>query len=234
MAQIASLWIGNPLTKIEYMCISSFIQNGHDFTLFVYDTKMQVPPGTKKEDARKIVKEDRIFKIDNSFGPFADMFRYKMIKDTGLIWTDTDNICLRPDWDFPEYVFGKQGGEHDLCANGIIKSPKDSKFIKDLVSISDKFNKDEIKWGEIGPQLLTKTLKKHRLDDFIMPPEAFYPVHYWEWKDLWNRKKIEQVLERSKESYTIQIWNQMLSRQNYDKNILPKGSALHHFYGVYV
>lgn len=235
MADIASFWVGDPLTKIEQTCLSSFIANGHNMVLFVYDMDLKVPDGIIKRDASEILPESRIFKVDNSYGPFADMFRYKMIKETGFVWTDTDNICLRSDWDFPEYVFGEQGGGHGLCANGIIKAPSDSDFINDLVYISDAYDKTEIVWGEIGPQLLTATLKKHGLETYIKPPEAFYPVHYWEWEQLWKKKFKNTVLKKSRSSYTIQIWNQMLSRDgSYTKNNLPLGSVVDYFYKKYV
>lgn len=235
MADIASFWVGNPLSKVEQTCLSSFVANGHNMVLFVYDKDLKVPGGVIKEDASKIIPESKIFKVDNSYGPFADMFRYRMIKTTGLMWTDTDNICLRSDWDFPAYVFGEQGGGHGLCANGIIKAPQDSAFIKDLVKASTEYDKTKIIWGEIGPQLLTATLKKHRLEAFIKPPEAFYPVHYWEWKHLWNRKYNDLVFEQSKNSYTIQIWNQMLLRDGkYTKDNLPPGSIVDYFYQKYV
>lgn len=235
MADIASFWVGDPLTKIEKTCLSSFVANNHKMTLFVYDMDLEVPDGVIKENASQIIDKDRIFKVDNSYGPFADMFRYKMIKDTGYMWTDTDNICLRSDWDFPEYVFGEQGGNHDLCANGIIKAPKDSDFINELVDISDKYDKTKIVWGEIGPQLLTATLKKYGLEAYRKPPQAFYPVDYWNWKYLWNIKYNDIVFEASKNSYTIQIWNQMLSRDGrYTKNNLPKGSIVDYFYKRYL
>lgn len=235
MADIASFWVGNPLTKIEQTCLSSFVANNHNVTLFVYDMNMSVPDGVKKEDASKIIPESRIFKVDNSYGPFADMFRYRMIKETGFIWTDTDNICLRSDWDFPEYVFGEQGGGHGLCANGIIKAPKDSQFISDLVEVSNAYDKSKITWGEIGPQLLTATLKKYGLESYIKPSEAFYPVNYWEWNHLWEKKYKNIVLNKSRNSYTIQIWNQMLSRDgSYTKNNLPPGSVVDYFYQKYV
>ena len=75
MADIASFWVGDPLTKIEQTCLSSFIANGHNMVLFVYDMDLKVPDGIIKRDASEILPESRIFKVDNSYGPFADMFR---------------------------------------------------------------------------------------------------------------------------------------------------------------
>ncbi len=35
---IQSLWIGNPLSKLERLCIQSFIDHGHEFHLYTYAT----------------------------------------------------------------------------------------------------------------------------------------------------------------------------------------------------
>ena len=234
MAEFGSLWVGKPLTKIEILCLSSFVYHGHSFNLFVYDMDMSVPVGITKIDAREIISEDKIFKTDNSYGPFADMFRYKMIQKTGLTWTDTDNICLQKKWKFPEYLFGMQGGPHKIVANGLIRAPKNSSFISELVEISETYNKKKIKWGEIGPQLVTEKIHKYQLEKYIQEPEVFYPINYWEWKDIFNPAMRNKVLRKSAHSHTLQIWNQMLNRDGANKESFPKKSAIDYYYNLYV
>lgn len=80
MAEFASLWVGRPLSKIEQTCLASFVYHKHSMVLFVYDMDLAVPKGVIKRDAREILTKDKIFKTDNSYGPFADMFRYNMIQ----------------------------------------------------------------------------------------------------------------------------------------------------------
>ena len=231
MENFGSLWIGNPLSKVEQTALSSFIYYGHSFTLFVYDMSMKVPKGIIKEDANKIIPESEIFKIQNSYGPFADMFRYTMIKKTGLIWTDTDSICLRSDWDFGDYLFGFE--EDDRLANGILKMPQDSDLINFLIKNSVKYDKSKIVWSEIGPLLVTKGARKYGVLKYAQPPEVFYPVHFWQWKKIWDRDYKEEVLNKCKESHTLQIWNQFLNREGIDKNKLPKGSAIDYLYNKF-
>jgi len=234
MAEFGSLWVGRPLSKIESLCLSSFVYHDHDFTLFVYDMDMVVPKGINKVNAREIIDEDKIFKTDNSYGPFADMFRYKMIQKTGLTWTDTDNICLKKKWKFPEYLFGMQGGPHKIIANGLLRAPKDSDFISELVEISESYNKNKITWGEIGPQLVTEKIHKHNLSKYIQEPHVFYPVNYWEWKDIFDPAMRNKVINKSANSHTLQIWNQMLNRDGTDKESFPKKSAIDYYYRLYV
>jgi hypothetical protein len=234
MAEFASLWVGRPLSKIEQTCLASFVYHKHDMIFFVYDMDLAVPKGVVKRDAREILPENKIFKTDNSYGPFADMFRYNMIQKTGLTWTDTDNICLQNRWRFPDYLFGMQGGPHKIVANGLLRAPKNSPLIKDLVNIANDFDKKKIKWGEIGPQLLTEKIHEYKLNKYIQEPQVFYPVHYWEWKDLFDPEKRNVVLRKTRNSHTVQIWHQMLNREGFDNNNFPKGSAMDYFYKKYV
>jgi len=232
MANFGSLWIGNPLSKVEQTALASIIYHGHSLTLFVYNMDLKVPKGVIKADANQFIPESEIFKVQNSYGPFADMFRYKMIKELGLIWTDTDSICLRSDWDFGDYVFGFE--EPGRLSNSILGMPKDSDLINMMITGANKQDKDKIVWSEIGPDLLTKATKKLNLTKYAQEPEVFYPIHFWQWKKIWAKDYREEVLEKCKDSYTIQIWNQFLNREGIDKNKLPKGSAIEYFYNKFV
>ena len=228
MANFGSLWVGNPLSKVEQTALASFIYYGHSFILFVYDMSMKVPNGVVKADANEIIPESEIFKVQNSYGPFADMFRYTMIKKTGLTWTDTDSICLRSDWDFGDYLFGFE--EDDRLANGILRMPQDSDLINFLIKNSVNYDKTKIVWSEIGPLLVTKGAKRFDVLKYAQPPEVFYPVHFWQWKKIWNRNYLQEVLNKCQDAHTLQIWNQFLNREGIDKNNLPKGSAIEYFY----
>ena len=232
MANFGSLWIGNPLSKVEQTALSSIIYHGHSLTLFVYNMDLKVPKGVIKEDANKLIPEDQIFKVQNSYGPFADIFRYKMIKEYGLIWTDTDSICLKHDWQFKDYIFGFE--EEGKLSNSILSMPQDSELLDFLIKNSTKYDKSKIVWAEIGPVLLTKGVKKFNLFGYVNEPEVFYPIHFWQWKKIWSKDYKEEVLNKTKNSHTIQIWNQFLNREGIDKNVLPKGSAIEYFYNKFV
>lgn len=232
MADFGSLWIGNPLSKVEQTALASFIYYGHSFTLFVYDMDMVVPKGVVKKDANNIIPESEIFKVQDSYGPFADMFRYTMIQKTGLTWTDTDSICLRSDWDFGDYLFGYE--EEGRLANGILRMPQDSELVKMLIDNSVNYDKTKIVWSEIGPLLVTKCAKNLKLLKYAQQPKVFYPIHFWQWKKIWMKENLQEVLDKCKYAHTLQIWNQFLNREGIDKNNLPKGSAIEYFYNKFV
>lgn len=233
MANFGALWVGKPLSKLEQTSLSSFIHHGHSLVLYVYDMKMSVPEGVIKRNARDIIPKNKIFMVDNSYGPFADMFRYRMIQETGLIWTDTDNICLTPNWQINDYVFGRQGGGHGLVAIGVLAMPKNSKLLLKIIEESSSFDKDKIIWGEIGPQLLTKYISEFKLGRYIKEPEVFYPIDYWDWEQVWDKRFLKSILKKCRNSYTLQVWNQMRNRAGVDPNNLPEGSAIEYFYNTY-
>jgi hypothetical protein len=232
MADFGSLWIGNPLSKIEQTALSSLVYHGHSITLFVYNMDLEVPKGVIKSNANILIPEYEIFKVQNSYGPFADIFRYKMIKQTGLIWTDTDSICLKSNWNFGEYIFGYE--EEGRLSNSILGMPQDSELIDFLINNANKYDKTKIVWSEIGPQLLTKGVKRFKLFEHVQEPKIFYPIHFWQWKKLWLKDYAKEVISTCEGAYTLQVWNQFLNREGIDKNKLPKGSAIEYYYNKFV
>jgi len=58
---LQGLWIGPELSLMEQLSISSFLQNGHDYHLYVYDEVKNVPAGTVVRNANEILPAVRIF-----------------------------------------------------------------------------------------------------------------------------------------------------------------------------
>ncbi|HKB65528.1 MAG TPA: hypothetical protein VKC61_06695 [Pyrinomonadaceae bacterium] len=58
---IQGLWIGRELSLMEQLSISSFLQNGHDYHLYVYEEVKNVPAGTVVRNANEILPAARIF-----------------------------------------------------------------------------------------------------------------------------------------------------------------------------
>jgi hypothetical protein len=107
---IQSLWVGERLSLMEQLSISSFLHHGHPFNLYVYGDVLGIPEGVTIKDANKIIPSDKIFKYKdhNSYAGFANLFRYKLLVEKGNYWVDTDIICLKPLQHNTEYVFAAQ------------------------------------------------------------------------------------------------------------------------------
>src|ERR1700716_1693870 len=108
---IQSLWIGDRLSVMERLCISSFLHHGHPFHLYVYQDTAGIPPGTVILDGNTILPASRIFTYTEhkTYAGFANFFRYKLLLEKGGWFVDADTICLRP-FEFGDgHVFSSEG-----------------------------------------------------------------------------------------------------------------------------
>jgi Glycosyltransferase sugar-binding region containing DXD motif len=135
---VHALWVGNRLSKLELLTISSFIAHGHHFHLWTYsDLVTPLPKGVLVHDAESILPRSAVFRSvgtdletgvgNGSFAGFSDLFRYKLLYDKGGYWTDMDITCLKP-LDFSEpYVFRS----HRLGVVGnLMKCPRGSPVMR--------------------------------------------------------------------------------------------------------
>jgi hypothetical protein len=235
MNTFASLWVGGPLTKIQEISLSSFVFYGHDITLYVYDQSIIVPKGVKKADAKDILSEESLFKVENSYAAFSDVFRYSMIKKTGKIWVDADIICLSDNWEFKDNIFASlELGYNDFCVvGGVLSLNKDSEIINYLIDEVNKIDKEHMSWSDMGPNLLNQAFKKFNYMEYAYDQKIFSGINFQDWHSLWDPNSLNKILDLYNTSKSISVYNQMCTRNNIDKNNLPEGSAMQYFYKKY-
>lgn len=223
MANVASLWYGSDLRRLGNLTIMSYLRHGHTFTLYVYDKTIKVPEGTILKDANEILNKDLVFGKNGKWQPFSDLFRYKMLMETDYTWVDMDAICLRPDWDFGNYIFGIEDTEkpETLINNAILKLPKDSDCLKYLYENALNYNKENMDWNhlgtpyDLGPKLLTKSLEKFNLIHLAQKREAFYPVLPRYFYKYSYGPYIEEVKLLSKNSYTAHVYDSLFNDEKH-------------------
>lgn len=134
---VHGLWIGKHLSKLELLTLQSFIRHGHEFHLWLYgplDTPL--PDEVILENASQIIPANRIVMKrssddmtgvgKNSYGPFSDLFRYKLLYERGGYWVDMDVTCLRPFNIRDAYLFRS----HRIGVMGnVMKSPRYSQVM---------------------------------------------------------------------------------------------------------
>ena len=227
---IQSLWVGDRLSTMERLCISSFLQNGHPFHLYVYNNITNAPKGTVLKDASEIISPDKIFKYKDrdTYAGFSNMFRYKLLLEKGNYWVDTDVICLRP-FDFKkEYVFfgvWKFYRYHITkldVQSCVIKAPPGSEIMNYCYEICNSKNLKEIVWGETGPEFLHSAVVKFGLQDHVLNHGAFEPIFWSDWQrsissSLWVswREQIKMAVLRSR---SVHLYNEMWRLDGVDKN----------------
>ena len=90
---IQSLWIGDKLSQVEKLCISSYIYHGHEFHLYCFNDIEGVPDGCIIKDASEILPREEVFTYNvgpgkGSSSAFSNYFRYKLLDLKGNWWTD--------------------------------------------------------------------------------------------------------------------------------------------------
>ena len=94
---IQSLWIGSALSKLEQLCLKSFIDNDMEFHLYTYDKIDNIPEGVIIKNGNEILDKSEIFRYNNgSVSAFSNLFRFTLLDKKGGFWVDTDVICVRP------------------------------------------------------------------------------------------------------------------------------------------
>jgi len=172
---IQSLWIGGKLSLMEQLTINSFINNGHEFHLYVYD-EIETPINhlVKIKDANEILDRKHIFSYKNynqfghgkgSVSGFSDIFRYKLLYEKGGWWVDMDVTCIKPLKTEGEYYFRKH---HELLAVGnVMKAPAKNQLMLDCFNEAlaevDEHNTD---WHK-PINILNENIKKHQLEEFV-------------------------------------------------------------------
>jgi len=210
LAEIRSFWIGSRLSKIERLCIRSFLDHGHRFVLFTYGNVDGIPPGTTIRDANELIPErgTEPFVRRGSLAHFADWFRWELLLREGGFWVDLDVVCLRP-FDFSEdIVFGYQ--HDDTPVTGVLRFPARLPAVEGMVDLCRRPNRfrpeDPIRikrkklirwmlgnsparldWAEAGGPIGFKTMMlKHDLMRFCQPYTVFYPVHHVHFRALYD------------------------------------------------
>jgi hypothetical protein len=208
-AVIQGLWIGGRLSRVEQLCVRSFLRFGHPFHLYVYEPAGDVPEGATIRDAREIVDEKFIFRHQEGWGKgslagFSDVFRYELLLRRGGWWVDMDVLCIRP---FPapggyafastfEYCYG------EFASTCVLHMPVGSAFAKSLVDAIDWDTLASIEWGQYGPGYLQRMIAEQGLTEFILPWHTFCP---WQWRALdrffftGNKALALQTLRRAKD-----------------------------------
>lgn len=221
MAQVAMLWFGNPMTGIQRLSIRSFLHFDHEVTIFTYGS-IEAPDGVKFADASEFLPKSSLFLSHDSYAAFSDVFRYRMLAATDYIWADADTICLKPDWDFGEYLFAYQ--EPFKVTNNILSYPKDSNLARKL--IEESIYEEGKAYDNLGPVLLTRLVAELGLGGYVLPQETFNPLHWTEYALPYQVDKTEQVLSKCEGAHAVSLSNYLLKFYGYDRENFPQGSAI--------
>lgn len=231
-------WHGPPPSLYEINSLLSFSKNNFEVNLWSFNA-FSLPSEINIRDAREFFKEDDILKFyqDNKQGclaAFSDAFRYNVLSKYSGWWFDTDCFCLKDQTEFCKLLNGKHiiaGYEDSKHINGAVLNFVDESLSGQALELLNNIlinNDYKIKWGAIGPKLITEIVCKNTLENEILPISAFYPVSYKHALDSVTPSCATDVEELCKTSYVYHSWNEVLKRNQVDKNKMPPvGSFLY-------
>lgn len=233
---IKALWIGERLSIMEQLSLTSFVACGHETQLFAYKEIKNIPAGVVVRDANAIIPKSEVFrcKQHNSYALFSDIFRYKLLYLEGGVWVDLDVVCLKPLEFNADLIFGKE--EFNKFGTAVLGGIQGHDLFKFMLDVSCSPNsilpydawRDRrrkllrrimrhgivyTKWGELGPLGLTRAARFLNLDDYGLPYSAFYPIHPKCWDSAFDSSYPDPISCFPK-TYAIHLWNEMLRRHS--------------------
>ena len=187
-----SLWIGNELLPQHVISINSFLQNGFEYNLYIYDEVKNIPSGANVLDGNVILPKSEIWYYNIGFNKgspsgFSNQFRFTLLNTLGGLWVDTDVVLLKDfNLDKP-YIFiserNENGEIHPTSSVIYSQSTTASIWLEAIDDITYR-NKAKVIHGETGPQLITSLVNKHNLEKYVLPPNAFCSVGWHETNKL--------------------------------------------------
>jgi Alpha 1,4-glycosyltransferase conserved region/Glycosyltransferase sugar-binding region containing DXD motif len=223
-----SFWHGGALPPYEQLCLKSFVDCGHAVDLYTYDVNLAVPSGVRICDATALANQNEVFVYADGFGvgspaAFSDLFRYMLLVEKGGWWIDTDVVCLTDRIPFVEEFFAYE--EADVI-NGATMYFKPRHPV--MIQCLDQARKlgCSIKWGDIGPYLLTRVLEEHGLTDRAYPASICYPIHYSQALDVLRPSKAAVLAGQIEGALFLHLWNAILVHHGIPKSWRPPEGSL--------
>jgi len=239
---IHMFWHGPHLSRLERLCMTSFVANGHTVLLHAYEPPFGVPEGVQVADAADTMPRKHLFRErqNNSIAAFADWFRFQVLYDQGGIWADTDVVCLKP-LNYPrQEIFGWQDQDtinvallglparHELAhwmlecwQNPDRVLPYDSRRSrrhKLLRRFRPGDSRPYIDWGEFGPHGFTQAARHLGYDRLAVPFWHFYPISFSNWHTIFD-DSLRDNPHLTEASCALHLWNEMTRRaKGFDKN----------------
>ena len=199
---IQSFWSG-PMSDMEILCLKSWVGHGHPVHLYTYDDLSGLPAGVTVMDAREIVPEDEfelytgptpktVTAMAFAYMPFADKFRYRLLRFNGGLWLDMDIILVKP---IPAELFDLEffcSSERTL-QKGAYKSAEPYKpnigavYCREPESdIMIELTNDRrpVKGAWDGMKRFQKWLSRLDLGKGVLGPSVFCDMNWWDVKSI--------------------------------------------------
>lgn len=235
-------WLKGDLNLYAKICIKSFIDKGFNVNLWTYDSNFNTDLNVTIKNANELISFEEVRNIKQGNyseceSGISNIIRYYICKDPNAWYFDTDIVCIKNAEEF-NILKNNRGlvvsfETHDRV-NGAVISIADSNICNDFINRSKKIlidNNNEIKWGQIGPGLITDYVYEKGLIQSVLPKIYFYPITFYEVELFFTNKPIQNF----ESVYCVHLWNECLKLKGINTNTLPdKNTILYKLFEKYI
>jgi hypothetical protein len=223
-----SLWIGEQLFPQHIISINSFLQNGFQYNLYVYDEVKNIPSGVNVLDGNEILPDSAIWYYGKGFNKgspsgFSNEFRFTLLNTLGGLWVDTDVVLLKDFILDKEYIFiseRNENGEIHPTSSVIYSQSTTASIWSEAIDNITYRNKDRVIHGETGPQLVTYLVNKYNLEKYVLLPYTFCFVGYFETLKLIDGTQLPE------DAIGIHLFDAQSNLNDIDKKTYPYVSII--------
>ncbi len=216
---IQSLWVGDPLSNLEKLCIQSFLDNGHEFHLYVYDEVQGIPGGAVVKDGNDILPYNELTAGPlQEWSSLSDYFRYALLYKKGGWWVDMDTVCIKP-FDFgEEIIFPDKSMGSGWIPNTPLRFPAGHPFMKTMQDLCRERiqieNVGRVMMG--GPPLLTEQIAQAGLQRHAQSQMRFFLPHEYEFSNFDDTYRDGLLFPAN--THAVHIGNSVSRKRGIDKN----------------
>lgn len=247
---IKSLWVGDYLNNLSELTLMSFLRL--DYEVHLYIDTLNLPKYMDKyrksgQLVFKKINDIMPYKKGAEILPYSDLFRYKLLHKTGGTWCDMDMVLLKR---LPKnkiiisseatFQSGAFKSKLTFIQNiGVLRFPKGDQFLENLIfKIEHKLKPSEFCDNMI---LFRKMLKTHEYFNYILPPNMFCPLAWWNCKESYYEDqytikygvKNQTNKEMLNSASGIHLWNNFThNKHNIDFNKIHTNSLYAKVYNL--
>ncbi|XP_041674626.1 lactosylceramide 4-alpha-galactosyltransferase [Drosophila eugracilis] len=170
----------------------------------------------------KWLKSGKLFKSKYLFSHVSDILRYITLYKYGGLYLDLDVVVQQNLEKMPPNFTGAESNNSLAC--GVMKMS--FKGLGHQIATSClmdlQAHYDANKWGSNGPGVITRVAKKQcntdKVRTMINNPKrckgfrvfdlkSFYAIHWLQWKDFFQPKRLNITMKKIEKSPVIHVWN---------------------------
>ena len=155
------------------------------------------------DDTLRTLKSRQVKSGAYYYSHVTDFMRYCLLYVFGGVYLDTDILLLKS----PRGLCNMCRESEGVVNGAFLAFPARHAFVKRCL---EKFRTayDTKCWGCVGPLLITSTMREFKDTVNICGEDAFYKIHYSNWKSMYNEPVSDEVFHDPR-VYGYHLWNKL-------------------------